>query len=83
MTLPDSRSTDCVGSISYWSDLVHFELLAGVTLGMRQLGVGALVLEHQPIHFALRIVIFRDRASGGLDDRPGRLIEPIAASMEG
>jgi hypothetical protein len=44
VTLADSRSTDCAGSISYWSDLVHFELLAGVTLGMRQLRIGALVL---------------------------------------
>jgi hypothetical protein len=44
VTLADSRSTDCAGSISYWSDFVYFELLAEVTLGMRQLRIGALVL---------------------------------------
>jgi hypothetical protein len=44
VTLADSRGTDRAGSISYWSDFLYFELLAGVTLGMRQLRIGALVL---------------------------------------
>jgi len=46
-------------------------LLAGVALGMRQLRVGALVLEHEVIHLALRIVIFRYRSPGGLDESAG------------